>query len=161
MNANFGIILRKSIVKTLLSPLAPVVRSWGDDEVEVGEKKFTFPSLMNIEFQLYPLTEFVEGHLPIQLKGEELTYGWMTGRALDEYEEWVRNNDIATPGLRPFETGMLDLIRQARGATIMFAPEGERLGEFVSVEPTAAISLLRLSVKHLDESMGFMATVNP
>jgi len=159
MNANFGIILRKSIIDTLLSPLAPEVRSWGGEQVEIGEKKLAFPPLGNIEFQLYPVTKFVEDHLPIPLKGEILSYAWMSGQALDEYEEWVWNNDVATTAMHPFEKGLLEMIYKARAATIMFAPEGERLGEFVSVEPAAAIDLLRRNVKDLDESTGFMATV--
>jgi len=51
------------------------------------------------------------------------------------------------------------MIRQAGGATIMFAPEGERLSEFLTVTPEVAINLLRLNVNEIEESKGFMATV--
>jgi len=83
----------------------------------------------------------------------------MNGRALDEYEEWVRSSDIAVPEMHPFEKGLLKMIRQAGGATIMFAPEGERLSEFLTVTPEVAINLLRLNVNEIEESKGFMATV--
>jgi len=159
MNVNFGIILRKSIIDNLLSPLPPEFRSWGDEEVQIDERRLSFAALENIEFQLFPVTQFVMDHLPAQLKGEELTYALITGKALDGYEEWVGNNDTAFSELHPFEKGLLEMIRRARETAIIFAPEGERLGEFVNVVPTVAISLLRLNVRNLAESKGFMATV--
>jgi hypothetical protein len=160
MNASFGLILRKTTIESLLLPVAPIIRSWGDEEVEVGEKIYNFPLLENIEFQLYPVTPFVKDHLSGQLSVAELEYAWIAGKALDEYEKWIWNNDAATQERHPFEVGCLELIRQADGGAIMLAPEGDRLGEFVSVEPSAAIALLRASVKNLDESKGFLATVN-
>lgn len=51
MNVNFGIILRSSTVEFLLLAAAPVVRIWGDEEVKIDEKKFTFPAMEKIEFQ--------------------------------------------------------------------------------------------------------------
>lgn len=159
MNANFGIILRKSMIETLLVSSAPIVRSWGGIKEENSEKKYTFPSLANIEFQLYPLTEFIQSHIPLPLKDQELTFAWMNGQGIDEYEEWIRNSELTTAEKHPFETGLLEIIHEAHGATIMFAPEGERLGDFFIVEPTIAINLLRLSVKHLEDSKGFMATI--
>lgn len=94
------------------------------------------------------------------MRGEELKYAWMTGLALDDYDEWVRDNDVTTKETHPFEKGLLTLIRQAGPAAILFAPEGERLDEFVSVDLQALIDLLRRNVRGIDESTGSMATVD-
>ena len=125
MNANLGIILRKSIIENLLSPLPPEFRTWGDAEVQVDEKRLTFPALENVEFQPFPVTQFVADHLPAQLKGEDLMYAWMTGHAFDGYEEWVCNNDTAFPDLHSFEKGLLEMIREARGPLSYLRPKGK------------------------------------
>lgn len=159
MNANFGLILRKSMMELLLLPSEPIVRSWGNELVEPGQRKYTFPLLEKIEYELYPLTSFIKNHLPTMVAIEEFEYAWMSGKALDEYEEWLLNNDVTTQEKHPFETGLFELIRQAGEAAIMFAPEGERLGEFVNVDSLCAIDLLRSSVTNIAESNGFLAII--
>ena len=159
MNTNFGVVLRRSQVKRLFSPVEVVFRSWGGDKVEVGEKRYTFALLEKIEFELYRVTTFILDNLPPQMKDEELVYVWMTGPALDEYEEWARNIDLPTSASHSLEKGLLELIQQACGAAIMFAPEGDRLADFLNIQPRELIDLLRRNVKSLDESEGFLAAV--
>lgn len=132
--------------------------SWGDIDFE--KRKLIFPPLKEVEFQLYPVTEFVKDHLPQDILFEEITYAWMDGKGIDDYEDWVVNSAVPNQEMHPFELGLLELIRRAGEATIMFAPEGERLGNFVTVEPAAVVELLRLNVKDIIESAGFLATVN-
>ena len=132
---------------------------WGDEEVGTDQQTYNSPLIENIEFQLYPITQFIREQLPNQVNAMELEFASMSGKALDEYEEWVWDNDPDFVESHPFETGLIELIRQADVVALMFAAEGERVGEFVKVPAVVVVNLLRSNVKNLQESNGFLATI--
>ena len=156
MNANFGIILRKTDRENLLSSVVET-RTWGDEVVETGVIKYKFSGLENIFFQLYPLTEFVLNNLPENIRNESLEYAWMDGSALDSYEEWLRGDVTNQSG---FEQGIKSLIQSLSFCAVMFAAEGERLQQFVHVDEEGFISLLRKNVQDVFASNGFLAVLN-
>lgn len=160
MNANFGLIIRKSKANSLFIPLPQETRTWGQEVIAIDEQSFCFLPLQGIEFKFYPVTEFIKKHLPIDARFDDNEYMWMTGQMLDNYEGWVHVNDIDTAEFHPFETGLLELVRQAGVSSILFAPEGERLENFVNISRSGITGLLRTNVKNIDESKGFLATVN-
>ncbi|MBY0574290.1 MAG: hypothetical protein K2P84_11470 [Undibacterium sp.] len=160
MNANFGLIIRKSKADSLFIPLLQETRTWGQEVITINKQSFCFSSLQGIEFKFYPMTEFVKKHLPIDARFDDNEYMWMAGQMLDNYEEWVHTNDIDTAEFHPFETGLLELVRQAGISSILFAPEGERLENFVNINRSGITGLLRANVKNLDESKGFLATIS-
>lgn len=157
MNANLGIVLRKGDREQLLSELPFRFRSWGNHAFqEEGPQRFSAEGLEGLEFQLYPVTTFIRGRLPPAEQAHELEYAWVTGPALDTYETWAKAN-CAAPGSNPVENGLLTLFERSAFWALMFAPEGERLGSFLSVDARGAIEALRRGVSDVSASEGFLA----
>jgi hypothetical protein len=159
MNANFGVIIRKSDVDRLLFALPRETKSWGDEVFEVGDVQYGFAPLLGIKLQIYPVTDFVRSHISSSLSNEDIQYVWFTGDTLDEYESWLLAHGIQASENHPFEVGLLNLIDQAGECSIMLAPEGERLGEFIALDKSRLIDLVRDNVSNLGEAKGFLATI--
>lgn len=157
MNANFGIVLRKGDRESTLSQLAPRVRTWGGETVEEdGPRRYAFPGLEGVEFEIFPVTKFVRGRLPASEQASELEYVWMTGAGLDSYASWAQAHDEQAPGTS-FETGLVSLLGRLKFWAVMFAPEGDRLGKFVNVSVNELTHMLRREVRDVAASEGFLA----
>ncbi|WP_406806666.1 hypothetical protein [Burkholderia semiarida] len=157
MNANVGIVLRKRDRETVLLQLARQVRTWGEEVVEVGEKRYGFSGLDDIEFQIYPVTRFILGRMPAGEQVADLEYAWMTGAGLDRYVSWVREHDEAAP-LGVFEVSLVALLSKLHFWAVLCAPEGDRLATFVRVDALDMVKMLRRAVRDLTASEGFLAT---
>lgn len=156
MNANFGIVLRSVDRRTVLLPLAPNIRTWGDQIVEDDTDRYTFRGLDDVEFQVYPVTKFILSRLPASERTTGLEYAWMTGVGLDKYELWVKEGGTASQ-CSSFERGFVALLSKLRFWAVMFAPEGDRLAMFVTVGPDEMIGMLRGAVRDVTSSDGFLA----
>src|ERR1700756_1648415 len=127
MNANLGIVIRKSDREKVLRALSPRLRTWGSETVEEeGSQRFSAVGLEGVEFQLFPVTKFIRDRLPSNEQANELEYAWMTGPVLDTYEAWAKANRDAFAS-HALETGLTVLFEQLPFWALMFAPEGERL----------------------------------
>lgn len=155
MNANFGVILRREDLAHLLIELPLERKFWGEEVFNVGDVQYEFPPLRGIQMQIYPVTDFVRSYLPLSLQCENIVYAWFSGDALNEYEDWLLTHDIYASENHPFELGLLHLIKSAGECSIMFAPEGERLGAFLELNTSKLIELIRQQVSKLDEAEGF------
>lgn len=158
MNANFGLILKKADRMRLLSAVVDT-RTWGDEIVETGVVKYKYSGLEDVFFQIYPLTDFVLNKLPETIRNESLEYAWMDGRALDTYEKWLVDDEIAGKS-SDFEEGIKSLFQKTSFCAVMFAAEGERLQQFSHVDESEFISLLRASVRDIFSSNGFLAVLS-
>ncbi|WGS45459.1 hypothetical protein LFL97_22250 [Burkholderia sp. JSH-S8] len=156
MNANVGIVLRKSDREAVLSQLARQVRTWGDEVVEVGDKQYGFPGLDDVEFQIYPVTDFILSRIPACERAADLEYAWMTGAGLDTYQLWVKEHDEVAP-LGVFENSLVALLSRLHFWAVMCAPEGDRLATFVRVDALDAVLMLRRAARDLIASEGFLA----
>jgi hypothetical protein len=157
MNANLGIVFRKGDTEKILSVVPPRLRTWGGETVaEEGPQRFAAQSLEGVEFQLFPVTKFVRGRLPLNEQTHELEYAWMTGPTLDAYEAWAKaNRDVAES--HAFESGLAALLARLPFWALMFAPEGERLGNFVTVDMRQVMQELRRGASDVSASGGFLA----
>ncbi|WP_080410833.1 hypothetical protein [Burkholderia ubonensis] len=156
MNANVGIILRKSDREAVLSQLARQVRYWGDEVVEVGDKRYGFQGLDDVEFQIYPVTGFILSRIPAHERAADLEYAWMTGAGLDKYLLWVKEHDeFAPPGV--FENSLVELLNKLHFWAVLCAPEGDRLATFVRGSALDVVLMLRRAVRDLIASEGFLA----
>ena len=73
MNANLGIILRKSDRELALSPVPPRFKMWGGEAVEEERpQRFAALGLDGVEFELFPATKFIYGCLPTNEQTQEL-----------------------------------------------------------------------------------------
>lgn len=160
MNANIGVIIRQSDAKRLLLTLPQEKKSWGDEVFEVGDVQYGFAPLSGIQLRIYPVTDFVRRNIPTSLSNEDIQYVWFTGTMLDDYEEWLLAHGIHAKESHPFEDGLLKLINQVGECSFMLAPEGERLGEFVAIDSSKLVGLIRENVYNLGEAQGFLATIN-
>jgi len=157
MNANIGIVLRKGDREKMLSAIPQRLRTWGGETVEEdGPQRFSAQRLDGVEFQIYPVTQFIRGCLPSKEQTQVLEYAWMTGPALDAYEVWAKANRKALE-LHTFEAGLAALLGQASFWAVMFAPEGERLGVRVTVGVHEALRELRQGASDVSASEGFLA----
>jgi hypothetical protein len=157
MNANLGIVFRKSDREKLLSAASPRLRTWGSETVEEdGPQRFVAVGLEDVEFQLFPVTKFVRGKLPLLEQEQELEYAWMTGPALDTYEAWAKGNRDSSES-HAFEVRLVALLERSHFWALMFAPEGERLGSFVTVDASRAVRELRRGASDVATSGGFLA----
>jgi hypothetical protein len=156
VNANVGIVFRKCDREKILSAEPPRLRTWGNEIVEEeGPQRFSAFGLEGVEFQLFPVTQFIRGRLPASARTQELEYAWMTGPALDAYEAWAKAN--RTPGSHVFETGIAALLGQLSFWALLFAPESDRLGALVATDACGAIHELRRGVSDVAASAGFLA----
>lgn len=157
MNANIGIVLRKSDREQVLSAISPRLRTWGGEIVEEeGPQRFSARGLEGVEFQLFPVTQFIRGRLPSEEQAQELEYAWMTGPALDTYEAWAKANREVSES-HALEAGLAGLLGQASFWAVMFAPEGERLGVHFTVSVREAVQELRRGAGDVSASEGFLA----
>ncbi|MBN3817275.1 hypothetical protein G3N57_11915 [Paraburkholderia sp. Se-20369] len=156
MNANVGIVLRKSDREAVLSQLARQVRTWGDEVVEVGEKRYGFSGLDDVEFQIYPVTRFILSRIPVGERAADLEYAWMTGAGLDRYVSWASEHDEAAP-LGVFEHSLVAMLSKLDFWAVLCAPEGDRLATFVRVGALDMVQMLRRTARDLIASEGFLA----
>ncbi|HEF5875258.1 TPA: hypothetical protein SAY52_005958 [Burkholderia cenocepacia] len=156
MNANVGIVLRKRDREAVLLQLARQVRTWGDEVVEVGEARYGFSGLDDVEFQIYPVTPFVLGRIPAGERVSDLEYAWMTGAGLDRYVSWAREHDEAAP-LGVFEESLVAMLSKLHFWAVLCAPEGDRLETFVRVNALDMVQMLRRTARDLIASGGFLA----
>lgn len=157
MNANFGIVICKEAADTLLLRAESKVVPWGGESFSSEVSEYENASLPMIRFQLFPMTEFVKSKLPTAISECEIVYAWMTGSGLDDYEAWVRSVEDESLGVHLFEVGLMDLVKEAKKAAIMFAPEGERLESFLPINIQDIPSLLRRNIRDISSSSGFLA----
>jgi hypothetical protein len=85
MNAKIGLVMAKSTANLLLSS-SHQEATWGSERNAVGNKKYVFPALDRIEFQYYPVTQFIKDNLPDGMKKDDLVYVSMAGCGLETYE---------------------------------------------------------------------------
>ncbi|WP_080485722.1 MULTISPECIES: hypothetical protein [Burkholderia cepacia complex] len=156
MNANVGIVLRKSDREAVLSQLARQVRSWGDEVAEVGDKRYGFHGLDDVEFQIYPVTGFILSRIPARERAADLEYAWMTGAGLDKYLLWVKEHDEFAP-LGVFENSLVEVLNKLHFWAVLCAPEGDRLATFVRGSALDVVLMLRRAVRDLIASEGFLA----
>jgi hypothetical protein len=157
MNASLGIVLRKSDREKVLSALPPRLRTWGSEIVEEeGPQRFSAFGLDGVEFRVNAVTKFIRGRLPANERTPELEYAGMTGPALDAYEVWAKSNS-AVGESHVFETGLTALLVQLSFWALMFAPENDRLGAFVTVDACGAVHELRRGARDVVASKGFLA----
>ncbi|BCL90025.1 hypothetical protein ACNRD9_22755 [Ralstonia pseudosolanacearum] len=157
MNANLGIVLHKTEREATLRQLPPETRIWAGEVVELdGPTRYAFQGIEGIEFRIYPLTTFMLSLLPASDRSADLEYAYMTGAALDDYESWCQNShDEVTES--PLERGLVALLLQLDFWAILFAPEWDRLGEFVALNPENAVRHLQHGVRNLWDCPGFLA----
>ncbi|VWD30841.1 hypothetical protein [Burkholderia contaminans] len=156
VNANVGIVLRKSDREAVLSQLARQVRTWGDEVVEVDEEQYGFAGLDDVEFQIYPVTRFILSRLPADERPADLEYAWMTGAGLDRYLSWANEHDEAAP-LGVFEGSLVAMLSQLHFWAVLCAPESDRLATFVRVGALDMVKMLRRTARDLIASEGFLA----
>ncbi|MHA6853513.1 hypothetical protein [Ralstonia pseudosolanacearum] len=156
MNANFGIVLRKSDRESFFLQLPPRVRTWGQEVFAVGEHRYIFPGLDGVEFEIYPVTKFIRSKLPVSEQPADLEYAWMTGHSLDKYQNWVMSDgDADQPNV--FEKVFIELLSQLGFWAVMLAPEGDRLEAFVYAGPVDLVAMLRKCLRDLTACDGFLA----
>ncbi|MGA3984505.1 hypothetical protein ACI2VE_25530 [Ralstonia nicotianae] len=155
MNANFGIVLRKDDREKVLSRLLPQIKRWGEETVVVGKPRYVSPGLDEVEFEIYPVTKFIRSRLPASEQSAELEYVWMTGVGLDKYQSWAV--DMSSKDSSVFEMGFCQLLNSLNFWAVMFAPEGERLGEVVAVDVDNLVQILRRCIRDLNVCEGFLA----
>lgn len=157
MNANMGIVMSAVDKERVLALVAPRLRTWGGEVVEEsGPRRFTASDLDGVEFELFAVTKFIRDRLPVGEQTKELVYAWMTGPTLDQYEEWAKASDDAAER-HPFEVALLSLLGRLESWAVMFAPEGDRVGEFISVGPHDFVRMLRGSARDVTSGDGFVA----
>ncbi|MCA8256713.1 hypothetical protein LGM89_25895 [Burkholderia sp. AU31624] len=157
MNANLGIVLHKSERESTLRQLPPETRSWGDEVVEVdAPNRYAFPGLDGVEFHIYPVTDFIRSRLPASERSASLEYAWMTGAALSSYASWSQTHHDEAAFV-PLELGFVTLLRQLCFWAVLFAPEGERVGEIAALSAEDTVRLLRHGVQSIAECPGFLA----
>lgn len=157
MNVNIGIIFRKSDREKVLLSIPQRRRTWGVETFdEEGPRHFYAQSLAGVEFQIFPVTDFIRNSLPANEKSQELEYAWMVGPALDDYEVWAQSNR-EFPDLHTFEFGMVALLEKASFWALMFAPEGERLSSYLTADVHEAVMQLRYGASDVSSSEGFLA----
>jgi hypothetical protein len=124
MNANLGIVFHKSDRETVLSAVPSRLRSWGAEVVEEeGPRRFSCRALDGVEFQLFPVTKFIRGRLPLNEQAHELEYAWMTGPALDAYKMWTKaTHDVSET--HALELGLVALLALLPFWALMFALRG-------------------------------------
>lgn len=163
MNANFGIFLLAEDREKCFSTPLPPMRELAGAFVEVEGPMECSPTLMEgIGCKIYRPTDFIRKKLPGDLSSTDSEYLYMEGRAVDDYEQWLAEEfdaDIVDNlQSHPFEEGLLRLLGSVRTWAVMFAPSGDRLEEFVSVDPNELISLVRNGVRFIGSSSGFLAS---
>ncbi|WP_423394988.1 hypothetical protein [Burkholderia sp. LMG 21824] len=80
----------------------------------------------------------------------------MTGAALRSYASWSKTpHDEAE--FVPLELGFVTLLRQFSFWAVLFAPEGERVGEVAALGTEDTVRLLRCGVQSMAECPGFLA----
>ncbi|PCE30027.1 hypothetical protein [Burkholderia ubonensis] len=156
MDANFGIIAPKSELEVILFKRPPEIRYWGDEPVEVGAPRYGYPGLNEIEFRICPLTTFMRGKLPPAQQAVDLEYAQMTGVGLDEYESSFVTAEDGTM-MNAFEAGLTKLLNQFTFWAVLFAPGGDRLEEFLTVDMEGMMHELRRGVRDLRACNGFLA----
>ncbi|WP_321861548.1 hypothetical protein [Burkholderia cenocepacia] len=157
MNANLGIVLHKSERESTLRWLPPETRTWGDEVVELdAPDRYAFPGLDGVEFQIYPVTDFIRSQLPASERSARLEYAWMTGATVSSYASWGKTHHDEAAFV-PLELGFVTLLRQLSFWAVLFAPEGERVGEVAALSPEDTVHLLRCGVKSIAECPGFLA----
>ncbi|WP_080404094.1 hypothetical protein [Burkholderia ubonensis] len=157
MNANLGIVLHKSERESTLRQLPPETRTWGDEVVEVdASNRYAFPGLDGVEFHIYPVTDFIRSQLPASERSARLEYAWMTGAALSSYASWSKTHHDEAAFV-PLELGFVTLLRQLRFWAVLFAPEGERVGEVAALSAEDTVRLLRCGAQSIAECPGFLA----
>lgn len=157
MNANFGIVLRNVDRRLVLAPLAPRMRTWGDETVrEEGPDRYAYTGLEDVEFEICPVTKFIRSRLPASEQNTDIEYAWMTGAGLDRYQEWVAENG-AVANYCSFESEFVRLLSELNFWAVMFAPENDRLGTFAMVSSGEAVEMLRRAVRDVASSDGFLA----
>lgn len=163
MNANFGIFLLAEDREKLFSvPLLPK-RELAGAFVEVEGPMECSPTLMEgVKCRIYRPTDFIRKKLPVDLSAEDSEYLYVEGRSVDNYEQWLIKGGDEGDGdnsqIHPFEEGIVNLLDSARTWAVMFAPSGDRLEEFVSVDSNELISLIRNGVRFIGSSKGFLAS---
>lgn len=159
MNANFGIILKKREREIFTEPLPRHTRSWGEETVFVGDPQYGSPIIKEVLFQIYPLTKFILDHLDGEFRKEDLEYAWMAGIGLDSYELYVNSDDFNSGVLSEFERGFKGFVDQLSKCYVLFAPESDRLSNFISVTSDDIISVLRSNLRNMHCSNGFLAEI--
>ncbi|WP_232441737.1 hypothetical protein [Burkholderia ubonensis] len=124
--------------------------------MEVGDKRYGFQGLDDVEFQIYPVTGFILSRIPAHERAADLEYAWMTGAGLDKYLLWVKEHDeFAPPGV--FENSLVELLKKLHFWAVLCAPEGDRLATFVRGSALDVVLMLRRAVRDLIASEGFLA----
>lgn len=97
--------------------------------------------------------------LTAELSTDESVYVYMYVQGVDEYSEWASTGvgDSAISSTHPFEEGLLEMLNSVRSWTLMLAPSGDRLEEFISASPSELIEILGCHVKSLAASGGLPA----
>ena len=159
MNANFGIIVLKADREKHFLPLKKESRTWGNDVVEVGEQEYACSLLDGVHSRLYPITPFIRQKLQPELASGDAEYVFMQGAAIDNYATWLSEQDeYSDEGEKhPFEKGLLALLKSLNAWAVLFAPSGDRLEGNLSVGPDELVDVLRVNVKSIDSSNGFLA----
>lgn len=157
MDVNLGIYLRKSDREAVLTPLPPRMRSWGDEMFEEeGPQRFSALELEGAEFEIYSSDGPVLDDFPADELGHELEYAYMTGCALDAYEQWAQEN-VSSPDLSEFEQGLAALLHRLQFWALVFAPESDRLEETVTVDVKEVIQKMRRGAEKVWDCDGFLA----
>jgi hypothetical protein len=157
MNANLGVVLHKSERESMLRQLPRETRTWGDEVVNIDTPtRYVFTGLDGVEFHIHPVTDFIRTRLPASERSARLEYAWMTGAALSSYASWSKTHRDEAAFV-PLELGFVTLLRQLRFWAVLFAPEGERVGEVAALSAENTVRLLRRGVRSIAESPGFLA----
>ncbi|MFC5743190.1 hypothetical protein [Dyella tabacisoli] len=159
MNAKFGIILKSAKREDLLVRIPSGSRSWGDEIFEVGDVEFSFPKMGGVKFKIYPVLGFIKKHLPFDLQGDESEYASIDGEGLDDYENGLRVGRFDVEISHPFERGLKTLIDEIGLCSIMLVPDSDELEEFISINSSQLIYLVRNNIGNLAQSKGFLASL--
>lgn len=159
MNAKFGVVIRADERKRLLHPLPGETRAWGEETYEVGTFGYEYPGLQDVVFEVHSVTHYLRKRLFGDLRTADIEYVSMEGLALDRYEEFLQGDEESQAEVSEFEHGFLSLLDKLSGVAVMFAPEGERLDEYMETSRDELILLLRAHARDVHASVGFLVTL--
>ncbi len=160
MNARLGLVLLQKEREREFVARPRETRSWGGEVVEVGEAFLSVPDLPpDVYARMFPLTDFVRQRLPDSAKMQVLEFAQLYGPGLEDYSASLAAEGRDERQLHPFERGFVALSRRLGFLALLFAPEHERIGDFVTANAMQVVILLRAGIRTLDRSRGFVATV--
>ena len=160
MNAIFGIIFERAARARLLIKLPKEIKTWGNEDFKVGEEKFTYAALSDVELRASAVHDFIRSLLPEEMQGQDLEYASIKGAGIEKYIDWLRENSEVSEE-HPFEIGMKLLVRDAGRCALMLISGDENLKQHLVLVPEEVPSLLRSNLKNVACSLGFIASVMP